>query len=45
MHELYVFILRFILGLGAGITIGSFFGIILFIILNKIELKNREENK
>jgi NhaP-type Na+/H+ and K+/H+ antiporter len=45
MHELYVFILRFILGLGAGITIGSFFGIILFIILNKIELNNREENK
>lgn len=25
MHELYVFILHFILGLGAGITIGSFF--------------------
>ena len=45
MHEIYVFILRFILGLGAGMTIGSFFGIILFIILNKIELKNREENK
>lgn len=45
MHELDVFILRFILGLGAGMTIGSFFGIILFIILNKIELKNREENK
>lgn len=45
MHELYVFILRFILGLGAGITIGSFFGIILFIILSKIELNNREENK
>lgn len=45
MHELYIFVLHFILGLGAGITIGSFFGIILFIILDKLELNNREENK
>lgn len=45
MHDLYAFVLRFILGLGAGITIGSFFGIILFIILDKLELNNREENK
>lgn len=45
MHELYIFVLHFILGLGAGITIGSFFGIILFIILDRLELNNREENK
>ena len=45
MHEVYIFVLHFILGLGAGITIGSFFGIILFIILDRLELNNREENK
>lgn len=45
MHELYVFILHFILGLGAGITIGSFFGIVLFIILDKLELNNKQGGK